>query len=79
MAKEQPQFRMEKVVEKKKVPRATVRRVEEPQEDIEVEIERQLQKKAIVEETVVVRKEVPIEEYETHVVRSNVEAGNVVR
>jgi len=42
VAKEQPQFRMEKVVEKKKVPRATVRRVEEPQEDIEVEIERQL-------------------------------------
>lgn len=79
VAKEQPQFRMEKVVERKKVPRATVRRVEEPQEDIEVEIERELQKKAIVEETVVVRKEVPVEEYETQVMRSNVEAEHVMR
>ena len=32
-----------------------------------------------MEETVVVRKEVPVEEYETHVVRSNVEAGAVMR
>ena len=59
VAKEQPQFRMEKVVEKKKVARATVRRVEEEVEDIVVEPP----KMAVVEETVVVRKEVPVDEY----------------
>jgi hypothetical protein len=65
---------MEKKVERKKVARATVRRVEEPVEDIDVEIQRELQKKAIVEETVVVRKEVPVAEYETQVQRSAMEA-----
>ncbi len=47
--------------------RAVVRRVEEPQEDIEVEIEKEIEKMAIVEETVVVRKEVPLGEYEHQV------------
>lgn len=78
-AKEQPEYKVEKQVEKKKVKRAVVKRVEEPQEDIEVEIERELAKKAVVEETVVVRKEIPVEEYEHQVRKSAVEANQFYR
>lgn len=38
IAKDPPEYKMEKKVERKKVARATVRRVEEPVEDIDVEI-----------------------------------------
>ena len=67
VGKEVPEYKVEKVKEKKKKKKAIVRRVEEEQEDIEVEIERELAKKAVVEETVVVRKEIPVEEYEDRV------------
>ena len=62
----------EKVVIKKE--RRTVKWIEEPQEDIEIEIEKELQKKAIVEETVVTRWEVPLHEYEAHVRQGAMEA-----
>lgn len=55
--------------------RRTVKWIEEPQEDIEIEIEKELQKKAIVEETVVTRREVPLYEYEAHVRQGAIEAS----
>ena len=39
-----------------------VRRVEEPESDIEIEIEKEIEKTAVVEETHVVRKEVPVKQ-----------------
>ena len=63
--KEAPEFKVEKINEMKIKKKAIVRKIEEPQEDIEIEIERELEKKAIVEETIVVRKEIPLAEYES--------------
>lgn len=77
--KDAKEFKVEKIPEKKKVKRAVVKRIEEPQEDIEVEIQRELAKKAIVEETVVVRKEIPVQEYEHQVRKSAVEAQQFYR
>ena len=42
--------------------RTVVRRVEEPESDIEIEIEKEIEKTAVVEETHVVRKEVPVKQ-----------------
>ena len=42
-------------------------------EDIDTEVKQELQKKAIIEEHVVVRKEVPVEEYEQHMMRTGQE------
>lgn len=72
VTKEVPEYKVEK--KKKKVKRATVRRVEEPQEDIEVEIQQEIEKRAVVEETVVVRKEIPVTEFEHQVRKSAYEA-----
>ena len=48
------------VQEPAKKRRTVVRRIEEPESDIEMEIERDIEKTAIVEETHVVQKEIPV-------------------
>jgi hypothetical protein len=67
VTREVPEYKVERKKPQKKV---MVRRVEEPVEDIEVEIERELQTTKIVEETHVIRKEIPF----TEVVRERVPA-----
>ena len=58
VSKEPVQYVQERVPVKKR--RTVVRRVEEPESDIEIEIEKEIEKTAVVEETHVVRKEVPV-------------------
>ena len=60
VTKEPVQYVKEEVPVKKR--RTVVRRVEEPESDIEVEIEKEIEKTAVVEETHVIRKEVPVKQ-----------------